>query len=961
MPFLERLVGVKVSALFHDPPNKSWLFKGPTHVDHEKEAERFAASALRGTILENLYLGHREDGAVREADRLASAFDRWLINLAWSPRAPPYRLFYGALHNIFNPNLRLSLREPSQDKVEAVAKSINNLLRQVEGQAGQPEGKPILEYNALYAAYEAYWYASGLDPGLADTRTPTHTLFDHVYASSSVANVVGEKGFSGYYVAIDFPGVQRFVFSARKVGDLWAGSWMLSNLTWSVGDRLARRYGFDVIVSPSPRLNPYTYKSLISMLTGKSVFEAECSVEASGAHREICELIARLYVVEAPSKEKAVKDVNILLNQPLIPAHMVLLLPEQAAGSPDELAGQILDYYRTAWKELFDVSIKGLGGSIPAEGPERYIGKYLVGVLEKHRDVYSLPPQGVEVAVVHVGEVYGKLRECLVEGRAESCNELGLATNFEKLRKVVEDIKAETGVEDVEERLAQQLLYHVLMTRGAELAGKYGVRLRPVPRAFTYLGKDSPAMASLVDSDHVCSLCGEEPAIFKAFKKPTATGVDFDVERGDVREIISEVVSQGPHKKVEEAKVKEVLEKSLAKPGEALGPYCLLKRAIYLAFIRKLPYATTTDDVALGRLTQIRDKYPKLIDSLTGELLKLVEARDKGLEEKLETALKDLYGYEEARWGRDFEIEARTLGLTVDRMIGLWRKGYAEACPSLAGRAAELHEALRDLYVIEDEAAKELLRVEATARPSPNPALCAQLAATPHYAVVKGDADNIGALLAGRLDQLPAGPKSVREYAEILIKALSSAEVTPADRKNEVLAQLRRGFDYLDELADALGLSAGNGGKPRGGLLISPAWHSAVSLSLMLTAVGEYKLVTEYGGLLVFSGGDDTLALMPVHTALAAVRKLRSEFQGDGFKRLGGVVATSALTTGKSFSVRFARLWDVMSEEVAEAHRHLEEYAKEVRWTLAGRSWTKDSTVISDSRSGEVVVLPNYA
>ena len=61
---------------------------------------------------------------------------------------------------------------------------------------------------------------------------------------------------------------------------------------------------------------------------------------------------------------------------------------------------------------------------------------------------------------------------------------------------------------------------------------------------------------------------------------------------------------------------------------------------------------------------------------------------------------------------------------------------------------------------------------------------------------------------------------------------------------------------------------------------------------------------------------------------------------------------------GKSFSLRFASILDHMSDEIAECTRLLEEIAKEAKWKSGSEELEKDTLVLSDSRSGNVALLP---
>jgi CRISPR-associated protein Cmr2 len=70
--------------------------------------------------------------------------------------------------------------------------------------------------------------------------------------------------------------------------------------------------------------------------------------------------------------------------------------------------------------------------------------------------------------------------------------------------------------------------------------------------------------------------------------------------------------------------------------------------------------------------------------------------------------------------------------------------------------------------------------------------------------------------------------------------------------------------------------------------LMSPSLHAAISEALANFALNAVPFVVEelHAGRLVYAGGDDVLALLPLADVLPAARKLRALFSGEA-KRLG--------------------------------------------------------------------------
>jgi len=164
-----------------------------------------------------------------------------------------------------------------------------------------------------------------------------------------------------------------------------------------------------------------------------------------------------------------------------------------------------------------------------------------------------------------------------------------------------------------------------------------------------------------------------------------------------------------------------------------------------------------------------------------------------------------------------------------------------------------------------------------------------------------------------------------------------------------IIRNLKERFDVLKDLLKTLNL--------KDQILISPSWTTALSLSLILSSLYDHKIVDENYGALIFSGGDDVIALTPSMTALNTVYMLRRHFSYEPFKKLG-VKPVPNLPTGRSVSLRFVNLKDLMSEEFREAIELLEEVSKKVSWIYNGRSFYKDSLVVSDSRSNIRSLIP---
>jgi CRISPR-associated protein Cmr2 len=246
---------LKVAALFHDPPDKAWCLR--RREEHESWARELAEIALCGTPLEKA-VDLLSDNRVDYADRLAASVDRKLLGLLIGDKrgALPERAI--KLKNPIDPRIEIDLsdRDIQKEKVVKVMEKLNGALKKIKDL-----GKA---YFALYGLYELIWINEGLPSGPADTRIPTHTIFDHLYATASALNwAYGEKGLLLY---IDVAGVQDFIAQSRKLRDLWASSYMASVLLWSTVLELIRLYGPDIALIPTCRFNFFFYYDLMNMI-----------------------------------------------------------------------------------------------------------------------------------------------------------------------------------------------------------------------------------------------------------------------------------------------------------------------------------------------------------------------------------------------------------------------------------------------------------------------------------------------------------------------------------------------------------------------------------------------------------------------------------------------------------------------------------------------------------------------
>jgi CRISPR-associated protein Cmr2 len=932
---LPTLIRLKVEVLLHDPPHKSHLIgllKENFGKRHEEEARTFRSIVLGGTSFSEFSEELRP--LIALCDRLASSAERRFIRASHLGNWPRgIYVDYSKLHNIFNPSRSrdvsvssMSINNPNAllERVMRVGERINRVLRQVSRVADE-----VTVYNTLYALLEPAWYAEGLYPSLADTRVPSHTIFDHLYASATIANIVTRADtvkLKGYYVLVDYPGIQSFIGSGRKAGDFWAASWMLSNLMWRLGLNYARKYGFDVFVSPTARLNPYTIKTLKTIIADN----------ASDAAREAEKILATALGLSET-------ELGVISEQPLIPATLSLLFPPVDYSSPEEVAESFERAYREAWRSLVREAECGLSDS---EDVSSRLTSYL---LREICDIINEPPQGVRIYVVDVEKIHEKLISCLVEGVRDACEDLGLEiskSNYAEFTKMPLEVKRE---------FTSILLWHLLVTEATRLAVGNGCVRHPVPRPFFVYSQSklTPISERIVESSGnwiPCTLCGVEPVIIKATKKPEMP----DEYSDEFKDYVAKILSV----KREKITLRDWSElKKHFKPGEALGPYCLLKRAVYLFKYaeRKISFVST-DDIALegfsAIISALREKYRDLLSEMSEIIAR------KGLLPEPAILTDLLLSTREVGKPKDITLAAEVSKLTYESFVRRVEDALEEVCRELSRRgdyAASFISALKERVVgqLSSQITEAVL-----SRPNYLELLGIERACRAHrlktsYAILRGDADNIGKIHTGKIDFI-LGENLLENYFSNLYKGVvESIELGSytAEIKEQLKKTIQNSLDTLKHGLELLGFEKR--------LPITPAWSASLSLSLMVSAIMDFKVITRNHGMLVFSGGDDVLALMPPETAFKTAIEIRGVFRDSGFIDIdnSGLVVP-ALPTGRSVSLRYADIKDHMNWEYEKALELLEEKAKEAKWIKSEESSFKDTLVISDSRSNVVVLLP---
>lgn len=88
----------------------------------------------------------------------------------------------------------------------------------------------------------------------ADTRVPDHSIWDHLDLTSAFAGAfAADPGGDAALLAVSLGPIQGFIAAARSTSDLWAGSHLLSRLSWEAMRVVCEQLGPDGILFPRLR------------------------------------------------------------------------------------------------------------------------------------------------------------------------------------------------------------------------------------------------------------------------------------------------------------------------------------------------------------------------------------------------------------------------------------------------------------------------------------------------------------------------------------------------------------------------------------------------------------------------------------------------------------------------------------------------------------------------------------
>ncbi len=857
----------KLVALLHDPPWKPWVitqyFSGKGRVLSKKEpgervdGEKYCrdivevvpfadidehereAMVLLKHVAENIE-GFKElskrlkelmtSNIVSNADSFASSIDRWFIesSLKASGRIemplrivnivnPRYYINYDELHNII------------KDKIGA--KSICNFTKDLLELARKLSNAPKwLAYNVLLLAYELLWYKNcSLCVPVADTRAPTHTVFDHVNATASMVNwFIGSDSEApeGYLVKIDVASVQDFISRARKIRDLWIGSWLVSALAWCALSELVLYLGADTVLLPNISLNPFYTSSILREAINLGLDELAKFLEKnvlSNIHSELFKvptqpvIPATLYLALPPAA--IILELVNKVDATRLSEELKEFINDVMNGSPvkDSLKKYFIRRFKKCWKRIIEALYESLEGKRNIEELLSSLGLDEKELNKKYFEhVTSEPPLQLRVTIVDVGNEFKEFKKIAKD----------------KLIDILENVSSKLNIRV--DRILDKLFYHWLfayaLTREDLREANTIISFKPGYLVAKAIEEYTNKLYEKRKRIRLCSMCSKLPAVIRL-----PHGEEFTKIRD---KLIVEKLG---------------LPKTLFTEGETLCPYCLVRRLLSVekGFTKILEKIGLHVEGALMHVPSTNE-----LASLNAILYLEKKALENNALDKLKEIIninkESLYthivpGLFKAKYvGKEKELSSleKIVKLISHALsqLGLDDQLIMLATDKCDERNCKLLYEIVRVIAKDDEEFKFLL--DELKRRS-----------NLYYTIIVGDGDNLDKLIKG------ATPISIKEYLSEISKALPRGIQGLFQNITDATINLVSAFnDFIRNSLSILGIEHSDAT-----LIISPAYHSALSRGLMITSITDILLNDLLGGFVVYSGGDDIFVMAPVY------------------------------------------------------------------------------------------------
>ncbi len=280
----------KLAARIHDPAEKALvLLRDP--AGHEGGSIVGIGKALGfetrwvtrrdGSQVEKLRLSPDMDRVVEQADRWAAAADRAQFPKDTNERYVSWaQVRFAEKGELIHPlsGERYPVHAIGRDVLAAHIKTASEdlfkQLIQTNADGGPDHRRTTLAFWRFGPErggdFEGIGHLWSLLP--ADTRTPDHTIWQHLDLASALAGAMADGGRPAL-LTVSLGPVQDFIAAGRSTSDLWAGSHFLSTLAWQAMKVIAEAFGPDAILFPQLRGVPIVDLWLIEQGLNRDLFD----------------------------------------------------------------------------------------------------------------------------------------------------------------------------------------------------------------------------------------------------------------------------------------------------------------------------------------------------------------------------------------------------------------------------------------------------------------------------------------------------------------------------------------------------------------------------------------------------------------------------------------------------------------------------------------------------------------
>ncbi len=257
---------IRLLAFFHDPIHKALVLAA--RRKHEEVAKELA-DAFGLTLTDE----HLRD--LKGMDILASSMERLALPEN-ADKDPKYQVMdfdeivfrHPMSGELVNLNLSKELYEQAH---KTLLEALETLRKESENNDELEKLSHLWHHLPNYLQERAPTIPWQILP--ADTRVPNHTIWDHLKLTTATEiKWYNKKTYATATLFIFTIGpVQSFIKQARKAQDFWAGSFMLSYLTFTAIRKVIDTYGPTVVIYPDLQAHPWILKKKSDEITRPTI------------------------------------------------------------------------------------------------------------------------------------------------------------------------------------------------------------------------------------------------------------------------------------------------------------------------------------------------------------------------------------------------------------------------------------------------------------------------------------------------------------------------------------------------------------------------------------------------------------------------------------------------------------------------------------------------------------------